>query len=174
MKGKALYSGAGLAVVAGLLMGAAMKPDLGVARPNGPQIFGEWPAGGPTGPFDTDALAFAAYASKIPDYVLGTDWRQAVAMPVAYQAEAYQPEEPASDYPEYAEAEYTAQSYDYSRPAWEEPAREAPSYPSMAGGVAYGQPVAQDAVAVQVLDEPAPTFDPDAPPEATGDTSVSG
>ena len=174
MKGKALYSGAGLAVVAGLLMGAAMKPDLGVARPNGPQIFGEWPAGGPTGPFDTDSLAFAAYASKIPEYVLGTDWRQAVTMPVAYQAEAYQAEEPTADYAEYAEADYASQSYDYSRATWEEPARDAPSYPSMAGGVAYGEPAAREPVLAQASEDPGPVFDAEAPPEATGDTTVPG
>lgn len=171
MRGKALYSGAGLAVVAGLLMGAAMKPDLGVARPTGPQIFGDWPTGGPSGPFDTDSLAFTAYAAKIPDYVLGTDWKQAVTMPVAYRAEAYQPEEAAA---EYAEAAYDPPVYDYSRSNWEEPPREPPSYPSMSGGVAYGEPAPREQAVAKAPEEPAPVFDQEVAPEATGDTTVSG
>lgn len=79
---KVLLSGAGLALVAGLSMGAAMQPHLdavGDDRPEGPQIFTH--TDGPTGPFD-DSAAYASYRGNLPDYVVGTDFRKATT---AYQ-----------------------------------------------------------------------------------------
>jgi len=67
-----------MALAAGLLMGAAMKPDLEADnRPAGPQVIAEGPAAGSTGPFDDRTQAYAAYRGEIPDYVLGTDWKRA-------------------------------------------------------------------------------------------------
>jgi len=79
---KAVLTGAGVALVAGLLMGAVARPDL-VAddRPAGPQILAGWSGVRSTGPFD-DGRTFAAYNGQIPDYVLGTDWKKSLQPPV--------------------------------------------------------------------------------------------
>lgn len=71
---KELVAGMTVAVAAGLLMGAAMRPDFseGGDRP-GPQLFATVSADHPTGPFD-DGAALASYTGKVPDYVYGTDW----------------------------------------------------------------------------------------------------
>ncbi|HSV02197.1 MAG TPA: hypothetical protein VLI41_03235 [Phenylobacterium sp.] len=76
----ALYAGAGLALAAGLLMGAALKPDLGYDnRPLGPQIVAGTDRAQASGPFDDDAVSYAAYRGRIPDYVIGSDAKQAAA-----------------------------------------------------------------------------------------------
>ena len=78
---KALCAGAGVAAALGLLLGAASKPDLGDDnRPAGPQILAQAPGAGPSGPFD-DGATFAAYKGRIPDYVLGTDFKRALTPP---------------------------------------------------------------------------------------------
>jgi hypothetical protein len=82
---KTVCVGAAVALTAGLLMGAAMKPDLlADDRPAGPQMFAD-PGPRPTGPFD-DAVSYASYpvrAGKTPDYVLGADWKKLMAPPPA-------------------------------------------------------------------------------------------
>jgi hypothetical protein len=69
--------------MAGLLMGAATKPELGADdRPAGPQIIAGVAGARAAAPFEDDAPAFAAYSGKIPDYVMGSDWaRPASATP---------------------------------------------------------------------------------------------
>jgi hypothetical protein len=75
-----LYVGAGLALVAGLGLGAVMRPDLsGEDRLAGPQIVAETPEPAPA-PID-DSLRLTRYSGKIPDYVLGTDWSRPRAPP---------------------------------------------------------------------------------------------
>lgn len=77
----ALYAGAGIALAAGLLMGAAMKPDLGWDdRPVGPQIVAGTDGARASGPFDDgSAVSFAAYNGRVPDYVIGSDAKRAAA-----------------------------------------------------------------------------------------------
>ena len=163
---KALFSGIAMAASAGLLMGAAMKPNLrGDDRPEGPQMFLGWSAARSTGPFD-DGGAYAAYQGQTPDYVVGTDWtkRPVVATDVDY--------EPAPSVDYYAQA--AAERTHYAQPTYVEPPREPVAFPSMAGGKAYGEKApaheakGADTSAAAPGDAP---FDEDAPPEATGDTT---
>ena len=80
---KTLYAGAGVALAAGLVLGAAMRPDLLTdERPAGPQILPDASAARSSGPFD-DSVSYAGFAGSLPDYVLGTDWRRAQAAVVA-------------------------------------------------------------------------------------------
>lgn len=127
---KALLIGAGVALTAGFMMGAAMKPDLlADQRPEGPQIFTTW-AGESTGPFDPGA-SFVAYRGKVPDYVLGTDLTQPKLPAVVTEA----PPEPQ----EIADLEPIPQADDvtYEAPAPQTPQSNNPVviYPSMGGGV---------------------------------------
>jgi hypothetical protein len=153
-----------MAVVAGLLMGAAMKPNLNAGdRPQGPQMFAGWSGTRSTGPFD-DSVGFAAYHGQTPDYVIGTDWTKAAyAQPVAYEPE------PTPDYYKQAAAEAPT----YPAVKYQEPPREAPVYPSISGGVAASADQhAKDATDThETTPSPGPQFDEEAPPEATGDTS---
>lgn len=83
MSVKVLFAGAAAALVGGMLLGGAMRPNLGAAddgRPAGPQMFANWSGARSTGPFDPGAT-FAGYGAKLPDYVLGTDWKKAAAWP---------------------------------------------------------------------------------------------
>jgi hypothetical protein len=162
---KALFTGVGMAAMAGLLLGGAMKPNLrGDDRPEGPQIFTGWSGVRSTGPFDP-GMSFADYQGQIPDYVIGTDWKTVAAY--AWQDDlAYEPEPP-RDY--YAEAR--AEPVEYAA-RWQEPPRAEPIYPSLSGGVAYH---ASARVAEAPSPPPPPSelaeIDDEAPPEATGDTT---
>jgi len=77
-------SGAAVALTAGVLLGGAMQPHLsgGDGRPEGPQMFAAYD-GRSTGPFDPGDpnATLAAYHGAPPDYVLGTDWKRAMAPP---------------------------------------------------------------------------------------------
>jgi len=130
---KALLGGAGVALAAGLLMGAAARPDLGGDdRPAGPQILAGWGGGRATGPFD-DGAAFANYKGQIPDYVLGTDWKRSLNPPAQIAEPSPLPRETrmaAVEPP--PEAPVTHVAYD------EPPPPPPPSYPSLQGGQTYG------------------------------------
>lgn len=133
-----------MAAAAGLLLGAAARPNLAAdERPEGPQII----AGGAdvrsTGPFD-DGATYANYKGKLPDYVLGTDWKKAVA-PAPPPREPREQRLAQNDDALPEVVEYTHP--DYSHPAYDEPPRPAPAYPSLQGGVqapmsdpVYGDP----------------------------------
>ena len=128
-KVKAIYAGAGVAAAAGLLMGAAMKPDLGLDdRPAGPQTVAA-DAGRSSGPFDDGGFSYAAYGGKVPDYVLGTDFKAAQSLgptePAAPQP-ASPPEAQEDDVPP-----VTLTRADYG-----DEARPPVSYPSIDGGAA--------------------------------------
>jgi hypothetical protein len=160
MKVKALCAGAGLALVAGLTMGAAMKPNLAADdRPKGPQVVADWTQA-PTGPFDDGvSMAYARYSGAIPEYVTGTDLKKAMAWPE--QARVDQPPEA-----QFSAEAYEAQLAKLDHADYADPSAEA-SFPSMEGGRAYDAPSG--------LGEPgaapaAPIFDEDVAPEATGDT----
>jgi hypothetical protein len=157
---KKLFSGVGLAAVAGLLFGGAMKPNLrGDERPEGPQIFTGWSGARSTGPFD-DGLTLAYWQGQIPDYVVGTDWKQQIAWreePDVIEAVPY------TDY--IASDEEAPEPVQYAMTRWDEPPPEPVQFPSLAGGAAYG-PERLDAPPPPPSDE----YDAEAMPEATGDT----
>ena len=79
---KPFLAGLAGAAVAGLLMGAVCRPDLGQNdRPEGPQMMANWTAG-PTGPFDDDGgPVIADWKGAPPAYVTGTDALKAAAWP---------------------------------------------------------------------------------------------
>jgi hypothetical protein len=123
---KALLSGAAIAAVAGMLMGAAAKPDLGWDdRPAGPQILAGWPGERAQGPFD-DGMTFAAYKGQIPDYVLGADWKRSLEPP------AYAPDPE----PRPMKVARTEEPPDLplTRAAYQDEPAPEPVYPSLQGG----------------------------------------
>lgn len=127
-KVKAILTGAGIAAVAGLLMGAVAKPDLRTDdRPEGPQVIAGWAGVRSTGPFD-DGATFASYQGQIPDYVLGADWKKALTPPP----------EPKPVRVAAAEEDPPPEPVVFTQATYDEPAREAPSYPSLQGGAPYG------------------------------------
>jgi hypothetical protein len=143
---KALLSGVGVAAVAGLLMGGAMKPNLGTDdRPAGPQILAGWSAERSTGPFDDGG--YANYADRIPDYVTGTDWRKALA-------EAEAPVEPAPH--RVAVREAAPEAVQFTQASIDATPDEPVTYPSMAGGTP------------NAADLPQPPPPPDDEPSAEG------
>ena len=80
---RAALCGAGVALAMGLMLGGAMRPTLaGDDRPAGPQIILGESAQRSTGPFDPGPT-FTGYQGRIPDYVLGTDSTQPVAVRTA-------------------------------------------------------------------------------------------
>ena len=144
-------------------MGSAMKPELGAFdRPAGPQMVSEAPDAEPIGPFD-DRLAYADYSGQIPEYVLGTDWTKLLQAPLPVSAAEAEPSGDAGY--EYAtpQAEVgTFTTADYRTPV------EAPvSFPSLDGGAAYEDVSRAEKTPVSPLTD----LDPEAPPEATGDTT---
>ena len=157
---KKLVSGVGVAAVAGLLLGGAMKPNRrGDERPEGPQIFAGWSGARSTGPFD-DGLTLAYWQGQIPDHVVGTDWKQSIAWREAPQViEA----DPYADYSAFDDD--APEPVQYAMARWEEPPPEPVQFPSLAGGAAYG-PDRLDTPPPPPVDE----YDAEAMPEATGDT----
>lgn len=162
---KALFSGVGMAAVAGLLMGTAMRPDLNEGdRPEGPQILAGWSAARSTGPFD-DGMTLAYAQGQIPDYVVGTDWKRQIAW-------ADTSETPVEARPAVSRDDVAPAAERHAALAtFDEPSREAVAYPSMAGGSAYeaNRPAPPPPPAAAAPAER--TFDPEVAPEATGDTS---
>ena len=79
---KVLLSGAAAAAISGVLLGGAMQPHLDAAdgRPAGPQMFANWSGVRSTGPFDP-GTTFASYQGRVPEYVMGTDWKKTMASP---------------------------------------------------------------------------------------------
>lgn len=69
---KALFQGVPIVVVAGLLLGAVLQPQLALSDdPAGPQtLMGVSARREPT----DMAWTSASYSGPVPDYVLGTDW----------------------------------------------------------------------------------------------------
>jgi hypothetical protein len=146
---KALVSGAVVAAVVGALSGGAMQPQLFEGdRPSGPQMFAGWDGTRSTGPFDP-GTTFASYHGAPPDYVIGTDWKKAMAWPderaavsapsaadvqVAERDDTTVPEEPAA----------------LTRAAYDDEAAPTHDYPSLGGAPQPLGPATDDA------DAPAP------------------
>jgi hypothetical protein len=125
---KVLIAGTAVALVGGVLLGGAMRPNLSAAddgRPAGPQMFANW-HGASTGPFDPGAT-FASYGGEVPDYVLGTDWKKATAWPDE-RAVVSAPSREIAHNDETPEEPVTLASSDYADPP--PPTRD---YPSLNG-----------------------------------------
>jgi len=123
-------SGAAAALVAGMLAGSFMQPHLadGDGRPAGPQMFADWAGARSTGPFDP-GTTFVSYQTKMPDYVMGTDWKKRMDWPDEHAA-VTAPREVVHD-----EAEPAAQQVAVlTRTTYEEPPPPPRDYPSVVGG----------------------------------------
>lgn len=151
-------AGAGVALAAGLLLGAAMRPQLAIGELS-PQPIGAW--SGALGPDPEaaaadDSLAYAGYGGQLPTFVIGADFLAAAAPP----------EEPAPSVSEEPAADDKARTTTPQSEA-------APAAEGHATAAAAQTPNDNPGEAVPA--EPAvPTLAIDenpAPPEATGDTS---
>lgn len=126
---KTLFGGVSIAATAGLLMGAALYPNLDEDEVRGPQIL--LSGGGPRGEAPAVDAGMSVYAGRIPDYVIGTD----ALKPPQYQALAY--EERAE-----REAADTGDVMAYEAPPeiqrahWQDEPREPSRYPSEHGNAA--------------------------------------
>jgi hypothetical protein len=121
-------SGAGVALAAGLLLGGAMQPHLYDGdRPSGPQMFANRAGARSTGPFDP-GTTFASSQGQMPDYVMGTDWKNRMTSPDERAAVSTPRREPAADDVSRAEAPPT-----FTRAAYDEFPPPAHVYPSMGG-----------------------------------------
>ncbi len=123
---KTLFSGAALAVVGGLLMGAATTPELAYDRAQGPRI--ELGVSGERAVYQGDPSIYLD--GNAPDYVVGTDWLKPPTDLTIYDEPAYVP-------PEAETVAFVADVAPAASPAWQEPPRTEPVYPSMAGGATY-------------------------------------
>jgi hypothetical protein len=118
-------SGAACALMAGMLMGSAMQPHLYAGdRPSGPQMFAEAPGGRSTGPFDP-GTSFVGYQGRMPDYVMGADWKKRMAWPDERAAVSAPRELVRDDAPPPREPAV------YARTIYEEPPRPDQAYPSL-------------------------------------------
>lgn len=126
---KVLLSGAAAAAITGVLLGGAMQPHLddGDGRPAGPQMFANWSGVRSTGPFDP-GTTFASYQGRVPDYVMGTDWKKAMAWPDERAAVSAPSRDVAQGDDPPAEAPIVLAR------AYEEPAPVGHAYPSLSGG----------------------------------------
>jgi len=132
-KVNAIYAGAGVAAAVGLLLGAAMKPDLGMDdRLIGPQIVAGAAGGRSSGPFDDGGFSYAAYGGKVPDYVLGTDYKAEALTPI----EASAPQPAMTTRREAASNDDNVETLAFTRADYGDEARQPASYPSIAGGAA--------------------------------------
>jgi hypothetical protein len=130
---KALLSGAAVAAIAGVMAGAAMQPQLYAGdRPAGPQMFADWAGARSTGPFDP-GTTFVSYRGKIPDYVMGTDWKKSMAWPDERAAVSPPESPPEREVATADDAPAPDQSATLTRAAYAEAASPAPAYPSMGG-----------------------------------------
>lgn len=122
---KRIFTGASLAVLAGLLLGGAAQPPLtdGLLAPQQ-----EWAGGGARNYARGPEPGVSAYAAQVPDYVVGTNYTQAPLVADRVLAYEERAEPVAYDVAEHAQtAEATAPT------RWEDEPREAPIYPSQVG-----------------------------------------
>jgi hypothetical protein len=85
-------------LASGLLLGAALKPNLADDQFIGPQIFLGWSAARAAPP-SGEAAEYATYSGRVPDYVYGTDWVRPmeVADAGSRRADVAPPREAAAD-----------------------------------------------------------------------------
>jgi hypothetical protein len=122
-------SGATAALAAGMLLGSFMQPHLYDGdRPSGPQMFAEVAGARSTGPFDPGAT-FVNYQARMPDYVMGSDWKKRMDWPDE-RAAVSAPREAVRD-DEQVPAERVAV---LTRTTYADPPAPAHDYPSLVGG----------------------------------------
>lgn len=149
---KRIGAGVAVACTAGLLMGAALRPNLDEHDAAGPQM--QMGGGGPRKVFAAYDQGVGVYTGQVPDYVVGTDWTRRDAPPELHQAASV--EEHTGDVMAY-EAQDAA--VEVAHTSYVEEPRQPTRYPSMSGNTDYEANL------------PAPP----APPAADIDTStVSG
>jgi hypothetical protein len=141
-----------MAMAAGMSMGYAMQPHLdAVDRPEGPQMFTTVSVDHPTGPFDDIQATYANYHGRLPDYVIGTDWKRATATYVPERAVV-------STEAGFARADTAAEEPVIpSAEPYEEPPAVQPSYPSIDGGSSL-PPHAKDAASAVSDEDSAPVI----------------
>lgn len=129
---KTLLAGVAVAAAAGLMMGAAMHPDLEEGKMTAPQIL--LAGGGPRSDGPAFDAGVAAYRGRIPDHVIGTD----TLKPAQHQVLA-DDDRAASEYADLGE---TGDVMAYEAPAqvrpvrYQDEPREPTAYPSQRGNVA--------------------------------------
>jgi len=149
---KVLLGGAVISLTAGVLLGGAMQPHLDEGdRPAGPQMFADWAGARSTGPFDP-GTTFVSYQRKMPDYILGTDWKK--SMTWSEERAAVSP--PREVVPADPPPEPPIETASLTRAAYEEPPPAAHAYPSLNGG------------------QPAPAPDEAAPADADAAPAIAG
>lgn len=143
---KAILLGTGVALAAGLLMGAAMQPELifDADSPGGPQMMAGSASLRGSGPYDGMA-SFSSYSGEVPDYVIGTDSLTPMTWPDDLA-------------PDYRVADYSAYGQPQPEPvrmaaqARQDPPSTPAEYPSERGGV----PLAADLPAPPTAPEEQP------------------
>jgi hypothetical protein len=150
-------SGAAVALAAGLWLGGLMQPHLdeGDGRPSGPQMFADWAGDRSTGPFDP-GTTFVNYQGRIPDYVMGTDWKKRMTWPDETAAVSAAPRDEAGHdgtQPREPAATLTHAAYEDAPPPLHD-------YPSLGG--------AAQASAASVMDLPPAAYDASAAPTTGG------
>ncbi|HEX2816130.1 MAG TPA: hypothetical protein VHN39_07035 [Phenylobacterium sp.] len=131
-------SGAACALMAGMLMGSAMQPHLYDGdRPSGPQMFAEVAGARSTGPFDP-GTSVVSYQGRMPDYVMGADWKKRMAWPDERAAVSAPREVVRDDDPPPPERAVV------SRAAYDEPPPLPHDYPSLVGGARSASDLAVD------------------------------
>jgi len=151
-------AGAGLALAAGLTLGAAMRPQLAIGELS-PQPLDAWPQAASAMEPAPDPLAFAQYGGQPPQFMIGADWPAGTAPPAGPEPDVQDRDQPsrndeaaraapAEATPATAQAPADANA---AHPAQDAPAEAAPAPPP---------------IPALAVDEAAP------PPEATGDTSL--
>jgi len=135
---------AAFGAVAALILGAAaghtLHPELvGSDRTGGPQLFADAVAGDRAEAAYDPGVTLAAYPGKVPDYVLGTDWKrsliQADAPPAIVRAD-YEPQAAArtADDPRLSERDDTTVAERAPDNPAREPAYDAPAEPPESPG----------------------------------------
>jgi hypothetical protein len=120
---KHLFTGAALAVAAGLAMGMSVQPPL-QDRIMAPQQ--EIAGGGPRTYQAGDERGVAAYSGAVPEYVIGTNYTRPI--PTETQVLAYQDRALPVEVADYAQ---TAEAVAPAR--WDDEPADEPLYPSMRG-----------------------------------------
>lgn len=129
---KTLMQGVAGVAASGLLMGAAMQPNLDGHPVQGPQILA--PGGGERGDGPAGDLRVGQYSGQPPEYVIGTDWTR--PRPVQYADAA-----PARDDTEVvilaADGDPPNAAGMATKAAWRDEPREPTRYPSQSGNAYY-------------------------------------
>lgn len=128
---KTLLQGVAGVAACGLMLGAAMHPNLNVGdKPGGPQML--LGGGGPRSAAAAGDAGVSAYAGRTPEYVIGTDWTRPRPMYVeTTPVEAEQGETVVFA------SEDDLPPAEVAHASWRDEPRDEPAYPSARGGAYY-------------------------------------